>query len=76
MQAIRQKFIRVARWVGLVLIAATAGVRRQRGARLHRRSTVSPEPPTGWLSGGEYPITATCDRRARDQEIKWASQGE
>ena len=59
MQAIFRKFIRVARWVGLVLIAGTAWAAPPRLAA-PPVITVSPEPPTGWLSGGEYPITATA----------------
>ena len=63
MQAISQKFVRVARWVGLVLIAGAAWSASPAIAA-PPQITVSPEPPTSWLSGGEYPITvtATSDR--------------
>ena len=63
MQAISRKFIRVARWVGLVLIAAAVRLRRPRSP-LRRRSRSHRTPPTGWLSGGEYPITATVTQRS------------
>jgi hypothetical protein len=74
-QALSQKFIRVARWVGLVLIAIAAWS-VPAAVAAPPQITVSPEPPTGWLSSGEYPITVSAAGGEYDiHSLEWRLEG-
>lgn len=75
MQAISRKSVRVARWVGLVLITSTAWT-APAAVAAPPQITVSPEPPTGWLSGGEYPIGATATSDEYEiLALRWRLEG-
>jgi hypothetical protein len=57
-EVISQKFVNLAHATGLALcLGAIVGA--PSAAAAPPQITVSPEPPTGWLSDGEYPMTAT-----------------
>ena len=76
MQAISRKFIRVARWVGLVLIAATACA-APAAVAAPPQITVSPEPPDRLAERRRVPDHRDGDeRRVRESaRIGWSLDG-
>ena len=74
MEDISHRFVRFVRSTGIVLIVG-AMWRVPPATGAPPQLTVSPAPPTGWLSGGEYAITATASSDRELQSFTWSVEG-